>query len=92
MLNLSISAAALLALSTIASISAQSTSSPAPQLLHRHSFFSNLPVEPSDENLKVAHHQVQVVGLSGFREWEVKGSLEGFSKAAGKVEPKFNGP
>ncbi|KAF8924183.1 protease B nonderepressible form [Dissophora ornata] len=84
MLNLSISVAALLALSTAASISAQSTSSPAPQLLHRHSFFSTLPVEPSDENLKVAHHQVQVVGLSGFREWEVKGSLEAFSKAAGK--------
>jgi len=45
-------------------------------LQHRHSFFPSLPVEPTDENFKVSRHQVQVIGLDGFREWEVKGSLE----------------
>ncbi|KAF9932226.1 hypothetical protein BGZ65_004559 [Modicella reniformis] len=80
MVKLSVSTVALLALSTAATISAQVQS----LLQHRHSFVSTLPVEPSDENIKVTHHQVQIVGLSGFREWEVKGSFEGFSKAAGK--------
>ncbi|KAG0298448.1 protease B nonderepressible form [Dissophora globulifera] len=84
---LSISAAAFLGWSAVASVSAQSvtSSSALPQLQHRHSFFSTLPVEPSDDNLKVARHQVQVVGLSGFREWEVKGSFRGLYSAAGKI-------
>ncbi|KAG0368684.1 protease B nonderepressible form [Gamsiella multidivaricata] len=84
MLTLSLSVAALLALSTVASVSAQPASPLSSSLQHRHSFVSTLPVEPSDENLKVALHQVQVVGISGFWEWEVKGSIQGFSKAAGK--------
>ncbi|KAF9950730.1 protease B nonderepressible form [Mortierella alpina] len=78
MLTLSLSAATLLALSMVAV-----TADPAdPTLQHRHSFFSTLPVEPSDENLKVARHQVKVIGLNGFREWEVKGSLQGMIYAA----------
>jgi len=75
----SVTAAVLLALSTGVSTSAQSL------LQHRHSFVPTVPVEPTDENLKVARHQVQIVGLSGFHEWEVRGPLEGFAKAAGKV-------
>lgn len=78
MLNLSLSAAALLALSMV-SVTADAAD---PTLLHRHSFFSTLPVEPSDENLKVARHQVKVIGLNGFREWEVRGSLQGMIYAA----------
>ncbi|KAG0339838.1 protease B nonderepressible form [Podila humilis] len=48
-----------------------------PLLQHRHSFFSSMPVEPTDDNFKVTRHQVQVIGLNGAREWEVKGSLDG---------------
>ncbi|KAF9347855.1 protease B nonderepressible form [Mortierella sp. AD094] len=84
MLTLSISAAALLAVSAIASVSAQSNPSTLPLLQHRHSFISTLPDEPSDDNLKVSRHSVEVVGLNGFREWDVKGSLRAFSAAAGK--------
>lgn len=84
-MKLSVIAAVLLALSTGVSITAQPQSSSQSLLQHRHSFVPSLPVEPTDENLKVARHQVQIVGLSGFREWEVKGSLEGLAKAAGKV-------
>ncbi|KAF9379067.1 protease B nonderepressible form [Podila verticillata] len=65
-------------------------------LQHRHSFFSSLPVEPTDENFKVDRHQVQVIGLDGFREWEVKGSLEGIlspnvisSKASGSAHVQW---
>ncbi|KAF9957178.1 protease B nonderepressible form [Mortierella alpina] len=78
MLTLSLSAATVLALSVVAVMADPAD----PTLLHRHSFFSTLPVEPSDENLKVARHQVKVIGLNGFREWEVKGSLQGMIHAA----------
>ena len=75
----------LLALGT-ASVSADDSSAPSTTLLrHRHSFFSTLPEEPSDENLKVSRHQVQILGLNGFREWEVRGSLDSIWKASGKV-------
>ncbi|KAF9203029.1 protease B nonderepressible form [Haplosporangium sp. Z 27] len=84
MLTLSISLAALVTLNAIASASVQTDSSPSPLLQHRHSFISTLPDEPSDENLKVSRHSVDVVGLNGFREWEVKGSLRAFSAAVGK--------
>ncbi|KAF9103963.1 protease B nonderepressible form [Mortierella sp. GBA35] len=83
MLPLSISAAVLaIVLGAASAVTADTTSS---LLQHRHSFFSTLPVEPSDENLKVARHQVKVLGLAGFREWEVKGSLQGILQAAGKT-------
>ncbi|KAG0211163.1 protease B nonderepressible form [Mortierella sp. NVP41] len=86
MLPLSISAAVLvIVLGAASAVTADSTSS---LLQHRHSFFSTLPVEPSDENLKVARHQVKVLGLAGFREWEVKGSLQGILQAAGKTASK----
>ncbi|KAF9113887.1 protease B nonderepressible form [Mortierella sp. AM989] len=85
MLTLSISAAALLAISTFSSVSAQPNLSTASLLQHRHSFISTLPDEPSDDNLKVSRHAVDVVGLNGFREWEVKGSLNAFSTAMGKA-------
>ncbi|KAG0200417.1 protease B nonderepressible form [Mortierella sp. GBA30] len=82
MLTLSLSAATLLALGLVAVIADPAD----PMLQHRHSFFSSLPVEPSDENLKVARHQVKVIGLNGFREWEVKGSLQGiFHAATGEI-------
>ncbi|KAG0050045.1 protease B nonderepressible form [Gryganskiella cystojenkinii] len=84
---LSIPAAVLLlALSTASACSGPSTKGPATTLLrHRHSFFSTLPEEPSDENLKVSLQQVQVLGLNGFREWEVRGSLDSIWKASGKI-------
>ncbi|KAG9321778.1 hypothetical protein KVV02_004807 [Mortierella alpina] len=82
MLTLSLSAATLLALSMVAVMADPAD----PTLQHRHSFFSTLPVEPSDDNLKVARHQVKVIGLNGFREWEVRGSLQGIIHAAtGKI-------
>ncbi|KAF9924708.1 hypothetical protein FBU30_005378 [Linnemannia zychae] len=73
MLPLSISVAVLVAIGTASSIVATDTASTL--LQHLHSFFSALPVEPTDENFKVSRHQVQVIGLTDFREWEVKGSL-----------------
>ncbi|KAF9540532.1 protease B nonderepressible form [Mortierella hygrophila] len=85
MLPLSISAAVLVALSATASVAVASDATSSSLLQHRHSFFSTLPVEPSDENLKVSRHQVKVIGLTGFREWEVKGSLQGFFHAVGKT-------
>jgi hypothetical protein len=85
MLPLSISAAVLVALSATASAAVASDATSSPLLQHRHSFFSTLPVEPSDENFKVSRHQVKVIGLAGFREWEVKGSLQGILHAVGKV-------
>lgn len=85
MLPLSISAAVVVALSATASAAAASDATSSPLLQHRHSFFSTLPVEPSDENLKVSRHQVKVIGLAGFREWEVKGSLQGILNAVGKT-------
>lgn len=69
MLTISLVAAVLLM--SASAVQAEGT------LQHRHSFFPSLPVEPTDENFKVSRHQVQVIGLDGFREWEVKGSLEG---------------
>ncbi|KAF8939417.1 protease B nonderepressible form [Haplosporangium gracile] len=86
MLPLFISAAILVTLNAAAT-SAAITSDTAfsPLLQHRHSFFSTLPVEPSDENFKVSRHQVKVIGLAGFREWEVKGSLQGILQAVGKT-------
>ncbi|KAG0229558.1 protease B nonderepressible form [Actinomortierella wolfii] len=42
---------------------------------HRHSFFPSRPVEPTDQNLRVSHHQVQFVNVSGFREWELKADI-----------------
>ncbi|KAF9297820.1 protease B nonderepressible form [Mortierella antarctica] len=87
MLTISLVAAVML---MSASVQAQST------LQHRHSFFSSLPVEPTDENFKVSRHQVQVIGLDGFREWEVKGSLDGIlspnvipSKGPGSVHVQW---
>ncbi|KAF9924626.1 protease B nonderepressible form [Linnemannia zychae] len=82
MLPLSISAAVLVAIGTASSIVAADTASTL--LQHRHSFFSALPVEPTDENFKVSRHQVQVIGLTGYREWEVKGSLHGIMQAVSK--------
>ncbi|KAG0237773.1 PIG-X [Mortierella sp. GBAus27b] len=84
MVKLSVSTAALLALSIAVSVSSQPQSSTQSLLQHRHSFVSTQSIEPSDDNIKVTRHQVQIVGLSGFHEWEVKGSLEGLSKASGK--------
>ncbi|KAK3847816.1 MAG: PIG-X [Linnemannia gamsii] len=84
MLSLSISAAVLVVAFGIA-LAAGTPDSESTLLQHRHSFFSTLPVEPSDENFKVSHHQVKVIGLTGFREWEVKGSLPGLLQAAGKT-------
>ncbi|KAF9125204.1 protease B nonderepressible form [Mortierella sp. 14UC] len=83
MLPLSISAAVLVALG--AASAAVTPDVVSPLLQHRHSFFSTLPVEPSDENFKVTRHQVKVIGLTGFREWEVKGSVQGLFQAAGKT-------
>src|SRR5690554_858022 len=85
MLTLSISAAALLMLS-IASVTTTAEQQQQPsssQLLqHRHSLFSTLPVEPIDDNFQVTRHQVKVVDLAGFREWEVKGSHQALIRAA----------
>ncbi|KAF9901764.1 protease B nonderepressible form [Linnemannia zychae] len=85
MLPLSISAAVLVALGAASAAVTPDTTSFL--LQHRHSFFSTLPVEPSDENFKVARHQIKVIGLAGFREWEVKGSLSGLLQAVGKTAP-----
>ncbi|KAG0084698.1 protease B nonderepressible form [Podila epicladia] len=83
----------MLAISLVAAVMLMSASVQAQDMLqHRHSFFSSLPVEPTDENFKVSPHQVQVIGLDGFREWEVKGSLDSIlspnvipSKGSGSV-------
>ncbi|KAG0267935.1 protease B nonderepressible form [Linnemannia exigua] len=84
MLPLSISAAVLVATLGIAA-AAGSPDTDSTLLQHRHSFFSTLPVEPSDENFRVGRHQVKVIDLTGFREWEVKGSLHGLLQVAGKT-------
>ncbi|KAG0258205.1 protease B nonderepressible form [Mortierella polycephala] len=90
MLTLSISAAALLMLS-IASVTTTAEQQQQPsssQLLqHRHSLFSTLPVEPIDDNFQVTRHQVKVVDLAGFREWEVKGSHQALIRAADPQRP-----
>ncbi|KAF9973860.1 hypothetical protein BGZ73_002851 [Actinomortierella ambigua] len=42
---------------------------------HRHSFFPSRPVEPTDQNLKVSPHLVELVNVKGFREWELKANI-----------------
>ncbi|KAF9195407.1 protease B nonderepressible form [Haplosporangium sp. Z 11] len=90
MLALSISAAALLMLSiasTTTTAEQQQQSSSSQLLQHRHSFFSTLPVEPIDDNFQVTRHQVKVIDLAGFREWEVKGSLQALIRAVDPQRP-----
>ncbi|GJJ78986.1 GPI mannosyltransferase 1 subunit X [Entomortierella parvispora] len=83
---LTVHAAVMLLALGAASVSADTSSAPSTTLLrHRHSFFSTLPEEPSDDNLKVSRHQVQVLGLNGFREWEMRGSLDSIWKATKKI-------
>ncbi|KAF9433572.1 protease B nonderepressible form [Entomortierella beljakovae] len=73
---------------TLRSISAQSNLPSSHLLQHRHSFISTLRDEPSDDNFKVASNTVDIIGLNGYREWEVKGSFEAFFAAAGKNQPQ----
>ncbi|KAF9166754.1 hypothetical protein DFQ26_006967 [Actinomortierella ambigua] len=43
---------------------------------HRHSFFPSRPVEPTDQNLRVSPHRVELVNVNGFREWELKVNIK----------------